>query len=464
MDNILETTRRQNAASSLLTKSKLAGLDRQAAPAIADVDLPEIVIVSVPDLGHTELAPPHALGIAVSNAATSRDRRSAGPASESDSLERIETNRTPLAGPHASGHRRQAREFDSPEQVERAAEPEDRSAAARVADRIDEAADMLIELARADDLPDLIIDDLPSPRDEERRAEAEILKSHRSIAPRRVLPEPNETETNPSTERSDRVATGMSIDDVIIDDRPATESTDAIDGIDAASDNPGTTETSSDVETEAPIPAPTTLVAEASARRLEARERHARTIVRSLFEMPAISDATSLLLVATGGVRRALDTVECLGRSVAWHLDRDVRLTSIESCDAKLWEDLPEASVEEEGNAWRAGARVFREATDRRLTTLELAIEGSEASRFSGAALRSAVREDRRADRCSLWLVDGQATELCEALAAGCDATLMIVDLGSSRVARSRWVVTHLRDHGARIVGSIVVNAFEEEV
>ncbi|MEZ6106621.1 MAG: hypothetical protein R3B96_11005 [Pirellulaceae bacterium] len=82
---------------------------------------------------------------------------------------------------------------------------------------------------------------------------------------------------------------------------------------------------------------------EIRAREADARERHGRTIARRLFEHPAIANASTLLLVATGGVRRALDAVECIGREIAWHQDRNVELVSLETYPEAIWEDLPNA-------------------------------------------------------------------------------------------------------------------------
>lgn len=211
------------------------------------------------------------------------------------------------------------------------------------------------------------------------------------------------------------------------------------------------------------VPLSSALASEKAPRHQEALERIGRTIARQLFEIPALLDATSLLLVATGGVRRAMDCGEHLGRGVAWHLDRPVQLVAFEAHDVSVWNELNEVTTESTAIPdWKDAARIVRYEQDARFTSLELAIEKGDSRRLRPDTLRAAARRSRRSEACEIWLVDASERDLCKTLGPICDATVLLIDLPLSRVETCRDAAQNLREYGARLVGTIVINDFEE--
>lgn len=538
MEHIVETTRRQNAASAQLPKTKLSGLDRlTAGPHSVITDLPEIVVVSVPDLSQYDAGlsnepstPPTPSTTATQSPATTPIAQSPTTQRRSMPGVRESASHSPLSRPHAGGLLEKGeanrtssdtsfqRPLDgnteamalpqdaSPAPVSKPAESNDlassaappvaaadsnervNTAANETQTRIDSAqatSETTSEPAwkraimpmrnrffsgllprRSSDTPttsptpdaasDSINSDSPTPNTEAFDSEAALNEA--SMLSHQTQAFPSSTLVDGELEPTTSDQSSIAVDSMI--DAPYSSELESSAEIESSS---AQTENASEISMEAVSISPS--ASELRARELDARERHGRTIARQLFEHPAVSHSSSLLLVATGGVRRAIDAVECIGRGIAWHLDRDVELISIESHAEEIWNDLPEAHSDEARVEALSGlARVMRSQTTKRLSTIELATEKNPtARRLSSTQLQKLVLDAKSEGRCLTWLIDGSETAWCESLGAICDATVMLVDLQSSRVDESRWVVTHLRDHGARLVGSLVVNAYEEQ-
>lgn len=489
MENIVETTRRQNTASAQLPKTKLTGLDRHTAGSHAVItDLPEIVVVSVPDL--TDYDPP-----ANQASVATPQRRSMPGVRESAS-------HTSLSRPHVGGLREKIDATEAKQEIAQVLEPKSTLAPSPNVESTATIAPSTSEIATESTIAAPESQPAkPASTDSQTRIDAPSTAAaaspgepawRRAIMPMRnrffsglfprrrdaakeaeattetAASEVSSIETQPTSFEPAAQAEGIAIAESTITESealaPTLQTTESVESEIVSTENQIVSEPiGADEATETPAISPTP--AELRARELDARERHGRTIARQLFEHPAISHATTLLLVATGGVRRALDAVECIGRGIAWHLDRDVELMTIEPQPEAVWPELPEDHSDDPRlESLRNVARIMRSQTTKRLSTVEIATEEhEEARRLSVDLLQSQTLEAKANRRVLAWLVDSSQTALCESLGATCDATLMLVDLQSSRIDESRWAVTHLRDHGARLVGSLIVNAFEEQ-
>ena len=534
MDPIVESTRRQNTASAQLAKIKLDGLDRHTAGSGSYVaELPEIVVISVPDANahHALTDGADELKSAATATLATDSRQPIRRTSSSSSFDNSTRHSSGPASPVLRGHHL-GTQLDRPgwETAESAASEIDGideqagpSAVETASHSIDSQAPVSSDVdGETTSRIDLPTDD-SSASDESprlgrvRKPTMPIRKRLFSgLFPRRSQPTSDEANVEPkaesplideATQESDELATAESeLDPALagLTNRDAMETglpRDAFVANESAeTSSPGDTLDDSGTPVVVAAVDDVTLVAsedliesdleatqtlesdkvehlgptpeEIRAREADARERHGRTIARRLFEHPAIANASTLLLVATGGVRRALDAVECIGRGIAWHQGRNVELVSLETYPEAIWEDLPNAlptgeleggneqAIETLGNL----ARVTRVELAKRLTSIELAVEQHpDSQRLTAQDLQRFTQAAKSENRCLTWLVDAERTDWCEVLGAACDSTLMLVDLQSSRVDQSRWAVTHLRDHGARIVGSLVINAYEEQ-
>lgn len=442
MDQIREQTRRQNLASAQLQRSKLEGWETTIDAFAGNDPGPEIVVVNSPSIAATPAspAPPardtqeladslpetlEALDRAVDRLLERGIRPSprnpmAPPHRNPTSLER---NRTPLADPLPASES-EPRRNDFGEAFA--------SAAAALAPLPPVPSQLAQALAASEEPSRQRLDQInikPITSDSTEVAASESLSSTplssaAISSPAASIASPADAPPSPTVDEAEVAATASQL-------------------------------------TAAPISS--ALASEKAPRHQEALERIGRTIARQLFEIPALLDATSLLLIATGGVRRAMDCGEHLGRGIAWHLDRPVQLVSFEAHDVSVWNELNEVTTESTAIAdWKDAARIVRHEREARFTSLELAIEKGDSRRLRPDTLRAAARRSRRSEACEIWLVDASEKELCKTLGPICDATVLLIDLPLSRVETCRDAAQHLREHGARLVGTIVINDFVE--
>ena len=437
MDDIREQTRRQNLASAQLQRSKLEGWETTIDAFAGNDPGPEIVVVSSSSISATPASP----------APPARDTQEIAD-SLPETLEALDravdrllergirpSQRNPMAPPHRN-----------PISLERNRTPQ------------------------ADPLP-------PSDPEPRRNDFGEAFASAAAaLAP--LPPVPSQlaqalaASEEPSRQRLDQInisPIASDSTDVASSAPLASTPTSSTPASIASTAEAAASPTVDQAEVAAPaselneIPLSSALASEKAPRHQEALERIGRTIARQLFEIPALLDASSLLLIATGGVRRAMDCSEHLGRGIAWHLDHPVQLVSFEAHDVSVWNELNEVTTESTAIAdWKDAARIVRYERDARFTSLELAIEKGDSRRLRPDTLRAAARRSRRSEACEIWLVDASEKDLCKTLGPICDATVLLIDLPLSRVETCRDAAQHLREHGARLVGTIVINDFEE--
>jgi hypothetical protein len=181
-------------------------------------------------------------------------------------------------------------------------------------------------------------------------------------------------------------------------------------------------------------------------------------VAQRLRDSISIQHASSLLLVTSGPQRQFRTAAEDVALALTAQLKRTGVLTEI-AMSAQTTTAQPErAKAKKEicHHDWQSLATDYRFQQNGQLSVIEVTID-SQTLMNSPEDFKNIFRQQAGNHELSLWLTDHNSGELFQYLAAACDVTLMLVDLDHSSVDDCHIAVTQLREHGSRLLGTVIL-------
>jgi hypothetical protein len=182
-------------------------------------------------------------------------------------------------------------------------------------------------------------------------------------------------------------------------------------------------------------------------------------IAQRLRDSIPIQHATSLLLVTSGSNQRFRTAAQDLALALTAQLHRPGVFTQISTSDQD--KVVRPASVAENTTScdddWQSVATDYRFQQNGQLSVIEVVVERQMLQK-AHHNFSAVVKKQGESHEFSLWAADHSDKELVQYLTGVCDATLVLVDLGHSSVSDCRLAVTQLREHGSRLLGTVVLS------